>query len=180
MPELNLSPELLQALQTAGLAIISYFAVLWLAMVVWAFADVSQRTRNWLGRLLAALVVLVLWLPGLILYLLLRPHRTLNEAYESALEEEALLQDLEERLVCPTCQRRVKEDYILCPHCETRLKETCRSCSRPLALEWSVCPYCGARTPRREAALAAEVVEAAPAAPDAPGAPGPPGMAPYR
>lgn len=164
MPEFNVSPELLQALQTAGLVIISYFAVLWLAMVVWAFNDARQRTRNWLGRILAVLMVLVLWLPGVVLYVLLRPRQTVLESYERALEleKEALLQDLEERLVCPTCQRRVREDYVVCPHCESRLKDTCRSCSKPLSMNWSVCPYCATRARRREAALGAEAVDAAP------------------
>jgi len=165
MSEFNVSPEPLQALQTAGLVIISYFAVLWLAMVIWAFNDARQRTRNWLGRIFAALLVLVLWLPGVILYVLLRPRHTVLEAYERALEEEALLQDLEERLVCPTCQRRLREDYVVCPHCESRLKDACRSCSKPLAMNWSVCPYCGTRARRREAGVGAETVDATGAAP---------------
>jgi RNA polymerase subunit RPABC4/transcription elongation factor Spt4 len=60
------------------------------------------------------------------------------------LEEEALLQDLEERLVCPGCKRKIQPDFIICPDCHTRLKKSCPHCRRLLHLKWNVCPYCGA------------------------------------
>jgi RNA polymerase subunit RPABC4/transcription elongation factor Spt4 len=83
-------------------------------------------------------------LPGMILYLILRPRETLSEIYERKLEEEALLQGIEERLACPSCNRRIDEDYVVCPACHTRLKKGCVSCGRLLHLSWSICAYCGA------------------------------------
>ena len=77
------------------------------------------------------------------LYLLMRPKDTLAEAYDRALEEEALLQSLEDRANCPKCHTRVEKDFILCPVCYTGLKKPCVECGRLLALEWDVCPYCG-------------------------------------
>jgi RNA polymerase subunit RPABC4/transcription elongation factor Spt4 len=70
--------------------------------------------------------------------------------YERSLEEEALLQELEDQKACPTCKRRVQDDYLICPSCRTQLKESCRSCSRPLSYAWLACPYCGLEKPPRE------------------------------
>jgi hypothetical protein len=67
---------------------------------------------------------------------------TLAEAYERTLEEEALLQELEDQKGCPTCHRRVLDDYIVCPSCTTQLKEPCPTCGKPLSYSWVACPYC--------------------------------------
>jgi RNA polymerase subunit RPABC4/transcription elongation factor Spt4 len=64
------------------------------------------------------------------------------QAYERSLEEEALLQEIEERPICPNCRHRVENDYRLCPNCLTQLKDVCRNCDRLVDLDWSVCPYC--------------------------------------
>jgi RNA polymerase subunit RPABC4/transcription elongation factor Spt4 len=93
--------------------------------------------------MLATLVVLLFGPLGVPIYLILRPRETLAEAYERSLEEEALLQDIEEREVCPGCKRRVEPDFIICPDCHTELKKVCQNCNRLLYLVWSVCPYCG-------------------------------------
>jgi RNA polymerase subunit RPABC4/transcription elongation factor Spt4 len=83
-------------------------------------------------------------LPGLAIYLILRPRETLAEIYERSLEEEALLQGIEERLACPGCNRRIEEEFMICPTCHTRLKKACPACGRLLHLRWNICPYCGA------------------------------------
>lgn len=118
-------------------------AAFWLSMVIWTFRDIRARTRDLPTQLLATLLVAVLNLPGLLIYLILRPRETLAEAYERALEEELILQSLEEIEQCPGCGRRVKAEFIVCPYCHTRLKQLCPRCQRPLHLEWTVCPYCG-------------------------------------
>ncbi|MGB0389432.1 MAG: zinc ribbon domain-containing protein, partial [Ardenticatenaceae bacterium] len=60
-----------------------------------------------------------------------------------ALEEEALLQDIEERHACPSCNYSVEDDFLLCPNCSTRLKNRCSNCEKLMKLEWNICPYCG-------------------------------------
>jgi RNA polymerase subunit RPABC4/transcription elongation factor Spt4 len=117
-------------------------AAFWLAMVIWAYRDMRSRSRDVVARLLVALLVALLTLPGLLIYLLLRPRETLAEAYERSLEEEALLQDIEEKPVCPACGQRVRDDWQVCPHCHTRLKKPCISCGRPLEISWNICPHC--------------------------------------
>lgn len=113
-------------------------------MVIWTFRDIRARSRDILAQILATLLVLVLPLIGLVVYLMLRPRETLEEAYEHSLEQEALLQAIEEPENCPGCGQRVKGSYLYCPACHTQLKRACPSCGSPLNLRWSLCPYCGA------------------------------------
>lgn len=102
-----------------------------------------NRSRDPFAQILAALVVALLPVIGLVIYLILRPPETLAEAYERALEEEALLQEIEERPACPGCSRTIDRHWILCPHCQTRLRRACMDCNALLELHWAICPYCG-------------------------------------
>ena len=95
-----------------------------------------------LHDLLAILKVVIFGPLGMLLYFLLRPPDTLAELYERSLEEEALLQDLEERAVCPGCRRKIEFAWQVCPDCHTILKKTCLKCGRLLHLRWNICPYC--------------------------------------
>jgi len=124
-------------------AFFSAFTVaLWIALVIWTFRDMRARARDAFAQLLAALMVLVLGPFGIILYLILRPRETLAEKYERSLEEEALLQDIEERQICPGCKQPIESDFMLCPVCHTRLRRPCIHCGRLIHPRWSVCPYC--------------------------------------
>jgi len=60
-------------------------------VAIWTFRDIRSRSRDFLAQVLATLLVLVLPVIGLVVYLMLRPHETLAEAYERSLEQEALL-----------------------------------------------------------------------------------------
>ncbi len=126
----------------------TYLVVLWVAGLVWVYRDIRDRSRDPFYHAIAVFMVLVFNLPGLWLYLILRPKVTLAEAYERTLEEEALLQELEDQKGCPTCHRRVLDDYIVCPTCTTQLKEPCPQCQKPLSYSWVACPYCA--MPRRQ------------------------------
>lgn len=130
----------------------AFLAALWLSLVLWTYRDIRSRTRDVLARILAALVVAVLFLPGIVIYLILRPPRTLDEEYQQTLEEEALLQTIEDSNLCPGCGRRVKDNWLICPSCQTKLKKNCHNCGKLMELAWNLCPYCAAPTPgtRRE------------------------------
>jgi RNA polymerase subunit RPABC4/transcription elongation factor Spt4 len=121
----------------------AFLAALWLALTFWTWRDIRRRSHDRIVRVLAPLVVLLLSLPGLIIYLILRPPQTIEEEYQDTLEEEALLSDIEEQPFCPGCGRRVQAEWQLCPHCHTRLRKPCSRCSRLLELPWNICPYCG-------------------------------------
>lgn len=118
-------------------------AALWLSLIIWAFRDMRHRSRDPFAQILAALLVALLPFIGIIIYLILRPPETLAEAYERALEEEALLQEIEERPTCPGCSRTIHPSWILCPHCHTRLRKACSDCNSLMDLQWTLCPFCG-------------------------------------
>jgi RNA polymerase subunit RPABC4/transcription elongation factor Spt4 len=125
----------------------AFLVALWVALVVWTYRDMRSRHRDRLVHILAALMVAVLNLPGVLVYLILRPGRTLEEEYQQTLEEEALLQSIEDQAVCPGCERRIKDDWLVCPSCQTKLRKPCHSCGRLMELPWNICPYCGTPAP---------------------------------
>ncbi len=134
----------LPTLVTGFVLVVSVFITsLWIGMIVWTFRDIRARTRDVLVQLFMALLVAVLNVPGLLLYLLIRPRETLHEAYERALEQEALLQAIEEPLTCPACGETIEKDFVYCPYCHKVLKKVCTTCGRLLHLDWTLCPYCG-------------------------------------
>ena len=125
----------------------AFLVALWLALVIWTYRDMRSRHRDRLVHILAALMVALLNLPGVLVYLILRPARTLEEEYQQTLEEEALLQSIEDQSICPGCERHTREDWLVCPSCQTKLRKRCHSCGRLMDLPWNICPYCGTPAP---------------------------------
>jgi RNA polymerase subunit RPABC4/transcription elongation factor Spt4 len=117
-------------------------ASLWLGMTIWTWRDMRARSRDMLAQTAATALVAVLNVFGLIIYLMLRPRETLAEAYERSLEEEALLQGIEEKPMCPGCGRPTNAQWQVCPYCHTRLKKPCVQCNQLLELSWNLCPFC--------------------------------------
>lgn len=130
----------------------AFIAALWLSLIFWTYRDIRRRARDPLVRILAALVVAVLFLPGVLIYLITRPPRTIEEEYQQTLEEEALLQTLEDTPQCPGCTRKIAPDWIACPNCHTLLRKRCHQCGKLMELTWNLCPYCATPAPgmRRE------------------------------
>ena len=73
----------------------AFAAAVWVAAISWAFNDVRGRTLDIYVRLFATLLVAVLGPAGVVLYLILRPPETLDSVYVRALNEEAILRELE-------------------------------------------------------------------------------------
>jgi RNA polymerase subunit RPABC4/transcription elongation factor Spt4 len=119
----------------------------WFAAAYWAFRDMQLRTDNpVLPYVAAALIILftfVLFPLGIIVYRIVRPQEKIGEIYERNLAEEALLAEVESIRTCPTCQRRVHDEWIICPTCRTRLNRVCANCGRLVGLDWSLCAWCG-------------------------------------
>lgn len=133
----------LPVLRVVGLFLLGYLGLVHLSLVVWTYQDIRSRSESLMVQLLTTLLVFVFSLLGYWIYRLLRPKGTLAESYARTLEREYILQDIEERPVCPTCQRSVELDFVLCPYCHTALRKKCLSCGRLMDLTWQVCPYCG-------------------------------------
>lgn len=122
----------------------------WLALVVWAYRDIRLRSRSFGAALLTVLLVALAPLIGVVIYLLLRPRETLMDAYDRALEQEALLQQIDHQPICPTCALQVQPNWFLCPACHTHLRQPCPVCNSPLEMHWDICPYCGYLFPSSE------------------------------
>ena len=138
----------------------AFIVALWVALIIWTYRDIRSRHRDRLVHILAAVLVALLNLPGVLVYLILRPSRTLEEEYQQTLEEEALLQSIEEQTICPGCERHIREDWLVCPTCQTKLRKECHSCGRLMELPWDICPYCGTPVPgmRKEGTTMNDVV----------------------
>jgi hypothetical protein len=122
-------------------------AAFWLSLVIWAFRDMRRRSRDPFAQIMAALLVAVLPFVGALVYLILRPPETLAERYERALEEEALLQDIEERPRCPNCERTADPRWQICAYCQEPLKKRCVACAETLERSWTHCPFCTTAQP---------------------------------
>ena len=141
------------AARIAVIALVAYGLVLWVGALFWVYRDVSARTRDPFTQAIALLLIIVFNLPGLLLYLILRPKDTLADAYDRQLEAEALLHEIQEQATCPSCRRKIESDFVACPFCRTTLRTPCESCGKPMAATWVLCPFCA--TERSGAPVAA-------------------------
>jgi RNA polymerase subunit RPABC4/transcription elongation factor Spt4 len=142
-PAALLSISVESILTLFGLLLALYILVLWFSAVVWTYRDVRNRTDDPSLHTVAVLLVALFNLPGLIVYLVIRPSATLSDAYERSLETEAILQELQlSANSCHNCQRPIQDDFNVCPHCRVVLREACPHCGRPVRTTWVACPYC--------------------------------------
>ena len=134
----------------------AWLLLLWLGIIVWTYRDIRERTQDPATHTLSVALVLLFFpgfnLPGLMLYLVLRPKETLDDAYARSLEEEALLREVGDDPACQSCHRYVEKDFLVCPYCQAQLKDACANCNSPLRFSWIACPYCA--TPRHTHAQA--------------------------
>jgi RNA polymerase subunit RPABC4/transcription elongation factor Spt4 len=121
----------------------AYVAALWFVLIVWTYRDIESRSKNVVTQVFSTLLSVLFFVPGVLLYMVLRPRETLDSTFQRSLEEEYLLQDLEELPLCPSCQHYIHDDFKICPNCRTALREACPGCARLVDLRWNICPYCG-------------------------------------
>ena len=142
-----MSPELINTIATlVGIVVAvvgAFLFAFWIAMGIWTFNDIRSRSRDWLAILLACLLVLVFPIVGLVLYLLIRPKETLAEVYDRALEEEALLRELEHSPGCHNCGSPIKDEWVYCATCHDQLQHSCATCGNLVRSEWAICVTCG-------------------------------------
>lgn len=122
----------------------AYFVVLWVALAYWMVRDARLRSPSPTLSGLAAVLGLGLPFFGALVYLVIRPPRTIDEERALALEEQALVEqpaEISER-PCPTCGREIERDFVVCPYCRTQFAQRCHACQRSLRLGWRLCPYC--------------------------------------
>ena len=122
---------------------IAFIAALWIGLILWVLRDIRSRPRDPFMIILSVFFVIVLFLPGIFVYLFIRPRKTFEQKYQDAIEEEALLREIGISEKCPSCGHSIQNDWILCPYCHTKIKKKCVSCGKALELPWNLCPYCG-------------------------------------
>ena len=123
-----------------------YLTIMYVAVAFWVVRDARRRSESWVFALFAGLLGLGLPFFGVLLYMIVRPPRTLDEERTLQLEEQALA---EEEITetptarpCPKCGREIEQDFVICPYCRTQFARRCTSCGKWLRLGWHVCPYC--------------------------------------
>jgi Double zinc ribbon len=130
--------------------LIVFGVLLYLTLIYWTYVDARRRLAD--PTLVSfATVVSVIPFVGTLLYVVVRPPETLEDARERELDVETTrlrLHQLESGL-CPHCDYPVEHDYVRCPSCLRKLKDRCKSCSRPLDKAWTICPYCETEVPAR-------------------------------
>jgi len=128
----------------AGVAGAVYLAVLWVALAFWMVRDARRRSESWAFAVFSAVLGLGLPFLGTLIYLVVRPPRTLDEERALELEERALTEapPVEGTRPCPSCGRDIEEEFVICPYCRTQFARRCHACQRWLRLGWRVCPYC--------------------------------------
>ena len=128
-------------------AVAAYMGVLWIALAFYVVRDARRRSHSIAFFALALLLAFVPPFLGALIYMVVRPPRTLDEERALHLEEEAFRVTPEEDVrtrPCPSCGKDIEHDFVLCPYCRTQFARRCQKCERSLRLGWPVCPYCAA------------------------------------
>jgi len=103
-----------------------YFFIVWIAILVWLIKDITNRTESILFQIFC--IALILFLTPIFwffLYLIVRPWKTLLEAYYEEVDWNLeLLQsqiknkyNIVEKVVCPSCKTEIMWDFKYCPVC---------------------------------------------------------------
>ncbi len=151
------SPEAwLSAAQVIGIALLAYLAILWVVLLTWTLRDIQSRTSDDGLRFISVAVVAVFSVPGLLLYLALRPRETVADEYARRLETEAFMRELDKHPSCPDCARPVEAAFVVCPFCRASLSTACEACGEAVDRKWVACAFCGVE-PQRPAAAPASV-----------------------
>src|SRR4249920_2938927 len=134
-----------------------YLVIIWLATAYWAFRDMQQRSDNAILPYVAAAGIIlftpIFFIFAVWIYKIVRPHEKIGEVWERNLAEEALLAEVEAIHHCPTCERRIDDEWIICPTCRTRLNRVPTS-TAPTALPAAASSTSRSRRSNQSAATA--------------------------
>jgi hypothetical protein len=128
--------------------LIVFAVVIYVALVYWTYRDARRRIVD-PALIGCATAVSLFPFVGTLLYLIVRPPESLEDAQERELELDTTrlrLHQLESSL-CPHCDYPIERDFLRCPSCLRKLKDRCTQCSRPLDRAWTICPFCETEVP---------------------------------
>lgn len=129
---------------TLKIAVLVYFALLWLAIIIWVTKDALQRSDSIFFQAFSILLSIIVPILGVLLYLIIRPGKTRMERYYEELERNMLEGDTTtEQNTCDKCLTPADKDYSYCPNCGESLKKACTKCKKTFPNVWNICPFCG-------------------------------------
>lgn len=119
--------------------------VFWFFVTAWVFLDAKDRTYSRETILFYTFLVLVFNIPGLLIYLIIRPKTTLEEQYWADLEKRYLLYETAELYDCPKCAFPLQTGFLNCPNCGEVIKTKCSECGANIDRYWKYCSKCGVK-----------------------------------
>jgi RNA polymerase subunit RPABC4/transcription elongation factor Spt4 len=117
-----------------------YLFILWVAIVIWVARDSVARSKNLIFQVGAIALAIALNIFGLLIYLIIRPQKTLTESFQQELEQKILSEREDD---CQKCGRPLPLEFQFCPGCGEEARHHCRKCHKLITKTWEVCPYCG-------------------------------------
>jgi len=124
---------------TTYIIAIGYFLLIWIASMVWVARDIIHRTHKTTLQLLSLALNLIPIL-GLIIYLIIRPEKTLLEKYHDELERRMFG---ERGLYCSECGFLEHKDAEFCSDCGASLYNSCNECNKKIRKGGMFCEFCG-------------------------------------
>ena len=132
--------------ETIKILVVSYFGLLWLAIIIWVTRDSLHRSNSLIFQTFSILINIAIPFLGVILYLIIRPSQTNMERYYQEIEHRLLSEEgPDKQNSCEKCMTIVSEDYVYCPNCSEKLKNSCSKCRKKFPVMWTICPYCGTK-----------------------------------
>lgn len=126
--------------------VLVYIAVLWIAIILWVTKDITNRTNNVFFQICCiSLVIFLTPIFGLVIYLILRPTKTIVEQYYEEFELDLMQTEEQSKEVehCPYCSAKTDPSFHFCSMCGKEISKHCGGCEKMIRLNWSSCPYCG-------------------------------------
>lgn len=83
--------------KTVQLAVVIYFGLMWLAVIVWVTRDAIHRSNSLIFQVVAILLNIIFPILGILLYLIIRPNKTTLDRYYEELEHRLILESINEK-----------------------------------------------------------------------------------
>jgi hypothetical protein len=132
-----------------GTALVVLLGLFWIVLIGWVWIDSGERTSNTSYRVIYLLLVVILNIPGLIIYFIIRPSETIEQIYWADLERRYLKYETAELGDCSKCGSQLLPGYIYCTNCGNEIKKKCPTCGVMIAKNVKFCAYCGTQVGSR-------------------------------
>lgn len=115
----------------------------WLVIIGWVWIDSGERTSKTSLRVIYVILTSVLNIPGLIIYLIVRPSETIEEIYWADLERRYLKYETSDLGDCNKCGHQLFPGFVFCSNCGLEIKKRCSKCGVLINKDHKYCEHCG-------------------------------------